>query len=349
MTIRAPALRIAVAGAGGVGRRHTALLREYPETVLCALIDPSPHARLLAEQEGVPAFASVEQFFDDGQRADGMILATPNHAHLAGAMSCLRHGVPALIERPVAAILADAQRLVIAQGTASVPLLVGHHRRHSPVLARARQHIAEGKLGSIVSLAGSALFHKPASYFTNAPWRSGTGGGPILINLTNEIDIMRYLLGEITAVQAMSSNAQRGFPVEDSVVVTLRFASGALGSFTLSDTAAAPPGWDLCGAGEQAGEDTYFIAGTQGSIALPSLRSWANPARRHWQEPLCESTLACEADDAMQRQLTHFCQVVRGEAAPLVTVKEAAESLRVTLAVADAARRGTTVYLDKGR
>ena len=77
-------------------------------------------------------------------------------------------------------------------------------------------------------------------------------------------------------MHAMASNAVRGFEVEDTAVISLRFASGALGSLTLSDTAASPRSWEQT-SGENPDfprhpeEDCCFITGTQGSLALPEL------------------------------------------------------------------------------
>ena len=139
--------------------------------------------------------------------------------------------------------------LAEAVARTGIPVLVGHHRRHNPINQRARALIAQGQLGRIVSATALATFLKPDPYFEVA-WRRQAGGGPILINLIHDIDMLRFLLGEVTEVQAMDSHAVRGFEVEDTAAAVLRFASGALATVIVSDATTSPWCWDMC-AGEQ--------------------------------------------------------------------------------------------------
>ena len=130
---------------------------------------------------------------------------------------------------------------------------------------------------------------KPDDYF-DVKWRRQRGGGPILINLIHDIDLMRYLFGEIESVQAQSSNAIRGFEVEDTAAAVLRFRNGALGTVTVSDTTAAPWNWDLS-AGEaerfpRQDVDAHFYSGTDGSLTLPRLQLWRYRDARGWHDPL---------------------------------------------------------------
>jgi predicted dehydrogenase len=349
---------IAVAGAGLIGRRHIELLQASPRTALHAVVDPTPSAPAFAQQLGVPHFSSLEELFlnADGNKPDGVILATPNHLHVSGALACAENGIPAIIEKPVADTLASGRRLVAALQNVQVPMLVGHHRRHSATLQRARQAIQSGALGKVVTVMGSAQFYKPDSYFEQGAWRKDFGGGPILINLIHEMDNLRYLCGEIASVHAIASNAVRGFAVEDTAVMTLTFTNGTLGTFVLSDTVASPRSWEQTSGENTAyprypSEDCYFIAGTKGSMAVPTLRTWtyaADGSEPGWWTPFVEETLAlatAEAVDPLAAQLDHFCDLIAGKATPIITVADALQSLLTVEAIRQSIATGQTVTL----
>lgn len=341
-------LRIAVAGAGLIGRRHAENLAASSRARLAAVADPSPDSVAWAAAQGVPHFESLRALLDAGQRPDGVILATPNHLHVDGAIACAEAGVPALIEKPVADSVAEGLRLARAVAAAGVPMLVGHHRRHSHTLRAAREVVASGELGRIVTVMGSAQFAKPDGYFEAGPWRTKAGGGPILINLIHEMDNLRYLCGEIASVHAVASNAVRGFEVEDTAVISLRFTSGALGSFTLSDAGAGPFSWELT-SGEnpdyphQHGQDCYVITGTRGTLAVPTMRTWRYAGEASWWLPLDQGGTPAVRNDPLAAQLDHFCDVIEGTVAPRATVADTLQSLRVVEAVRRSIETGAIV------
>ncbi len=344
--------RILVAGAGLIGRRHIEMIQASPRCELTGIVDPAAGVEKLARKVGVPLYRTLGDALAT-KHPDGVILATPNRLHVEGALECIRTGIPVLVEKPLAPTGEEGRRLCDAAERAGARVLVGHHRRHSPILEQACRIVRDGALGRIVAIQGSALFYKPDTYFEDAPWRRMAGGGPILINLVHEVDNLRSLCGEITAVQAFASNAARGFPVEDTVAITLRFAGGALGSFLLSDAAASPKSWEQTSM-ENADyaaypdEDCYVIAGTNGSLAAPSMRlkTYARNEDRSWRKPFREQVIAIERADPLARQLDHFCAVIRGEAEPLVTAQDGLRNVRVVEAVAAAARSGGTIGLD---
>ena len=319
-----------------------------------AVVDPAPSAAEYARSLGVPLYRTLSELLAQA-KPDGVVLATPNQLHVEQALECIAAGVPTLVEKPVAHTLVAGIRLCEAAEKADVPILVGHHRRHSAIIAKAVDVIASGALGTIVAVVGTALFYKAENegYFEGASaWRREPGGGPILLNMIHEISNVRALCGEIAAVQAFTSSATRKFPVEDTAAITLRFASGALGTFVLSDAAASNRSWEHT-SGEDPRyakahserDDCYVVAGTFGSLAIPTMRlaRYPSAAERSWHKPLEETVIPLEVVDPLQRQIAHFADVIRGVAKPLVSARDGLANLRVVDAIVEAAKSGRVV------
>jgi predicted dehydrogenase len=342
-------IRIAVAGAGYIGQAHMGVAQRSETCTLSAIVDPAPAAKAVASQAGVPLYKSLDELFKK-DRPDGVVLATPNQLHVEHAMHCIAEDMPTLLEKPIAPTVKQAEALVRAVEETQAKVLIGHHRAHSPIMARAKQVIDKGRLGALVAVMGSAVFFKPDHYFADAPWRREAGGGPILLNMIHEVHNLRILCGDIVAVQAFSSNATRGFSVEDTVAINLRFANGALGTFMLSDTAASARSWEQTSQENKAypsypDEDCYVIAGTFGSLSIPTMRlkTYGEADDRSWWKPFDVSVVEMTRDDPLAHQIEHFGQVVRGEAAPIVSARDGLQNLRITEAIVEAARSGLIV------
>ncbi|MCD9117153.1 Gfo/Idh/MocA family protein [Pseudomonas bijieensis] len=345
--------RIAVAGAGYIGQAHMGVLLQSPGCELAAVVDPSPSARALADKAGVPLYASLEALIET-DRPDGVVLATPNQLHVPHAELCVRAGLPMLLEKPIAPTVEEGRALVRLAEERNARILIGHHRAHSPIMAKAREVVQSGALGRLVSVMGSALFVKPDHYYVDAPWRREPGAGPILLNMIHEVHNLRMLCGEIIAVQAFASDAVRGFAVEDTVAINLRFASGALGTFMLSDTAASPRSWEQTSQENKAyptyeDEDCYVIAGTDGSLSIPTMRLKTYPRAedRSWWKPFEVGVVGMIREDPIMHQMEHFGAVVRGEVQPLVSARDGLVNLEITEAIGKAAKTGRVVELQQ--
>lgn len=343
--------RIAVAGAGYIGLAHIEVIRNNPLCTLSAIADPSPASRDFAASVGARHFQTLDELLAQ-DRPDGLVLATPNALHVPQALQCLAQGVPILLEKPIAPTLAEAMKLVEAVETQQGKILIGHHRAHSPIMAKAREVIASGELGKLVAVTGSATFYKPDSYFADGPWRKEPGGGPLLLNMIHEVHNLRILCGEIVAVQAFASHATREFAVEDTVAISLQFASGALGTFMLSDTAASARSWEQTSQENKAypsydDEDCYVVSGTRGSLSVPTMRLKTYPKLedRSWWKPFESATVEMVRDDPLKHQMAHFMQVIQGKAQPLVSARDGMLNLKVTQAIVQAAREGRTVQV----
>jgi predicted dehydrogenase len=343
--------RIAVAGAGYIGLAHMDAAVASSTVQLSAIVDPSPNAVTTAAKYGVPLYASLAELFAK-DKPDGVVLATPNQLHLAHAKECMDAGVPMLLEKPITPTLSEAEELVAYQHKSDATILIGHHRAHSPIMAKAREVIDSGKLGRLVAVMGSALFVKPDHYFDDGPWRREIGAGPILLNMIHEVHNLRTLCGEIAQVQALTSHAARGFAVEDTVAINLRFTSGVLGTFLLSDTAASAKSWEQTSQENTAypsydDEDCYTVAGTHGSLSIPTMRmkSYAKSEDRSWWKPFEVSVVDMQRSDPIAHQMAHFAKVLRGEAQPLVSAFDGMQNLKITEAIVQSAKTGQVIQL----
>jgi predicted dehydrogenase len=341
------ALRIAVIGAGAFGRRHVETLANEPLSTPVAIADPTPEAAAFAAARGLAHFADHEAMLDT-VRPDGAIIAAPNALHAPIGLACAARKVPMLVEKPIAETVEAAEALVAAGARTGTPVLVGHHRRYNPIIEKAREIVQGGGIGRLTAVTGLWLVKKPDEYFDVA-WRREPGGGPILINLIHDIDLLRFIAGEIAAVTAFTADAARGFPVEDSAAIALRFTSGAVGTITISDAVAAPWSWELTSREyamySPADENCLLLAGTEGALTVPKLELWRYHGAAGWTSPLARESLGAAPADPQARQIRHFCQVIRGAARPRIDGADATRTLAATLAVKQAAETGQPVTL----
>jgi len=343
-------ISVAVIGAGAIGRTHIDTLARHEGLRLGAIVDPMPGGAALAQTLGVPCLPDVASLIEKGL-AQAAIVATPNETHLPISAALLEAGMPVLLEKPVAESLNSALRLISVAERTGVPLLVGHHRRHNPIIRAAHAAIRTGRIGDLVMATVTCALAKPPSYF-EAAWRRTPGaGGPLLINLVHEIDLLRHFFGEIACVQAMTSHARRGFAVEDTAAIALTFADGGLATLCISDAATGPWAWDL-----SAGENpmrfpahpvtAHHYAGSRAGLSLPDLMLWEPEGEPDWTRRLMPSKLPVGPADPYEEQLRHFEALIRKGGAPLVSARDATANLIVLDAIRLAAERGTAVGVD---
>ena len=140
------AVRLVVVGAGLIGQRHIHRVLASEDAELLAIVDPSDNARDMAKQAKTTWYADLDAMLA-AEQPDGIVVATPNQLHVEHGLACIAAGIPALIEKPIAHDLEGGIQLVDASEKTGVPLLVGHHRRHNPLVQRAREAITSGSIG----------------------------------------------------------------------------------------------------------------------------------------------------------------------------------------------------------
>ena len=341
-------VRLGLLGTGLIGARHARMIASEPACRLAGVADPAPAAVAVAAEVGAPYYSSHEELLER-EALDGAVVATPTHLHVPLALECLSRKIPVLVEKPIAETVSAGREVVAAAEAAGVCAAVGHHRRFAPAVVETRSILGSGEIGRLIAVSGIWSLRKPDSYYSEAPWRASAGGGPLLINLIHDLDLLRYCCGEIESVYAETSKSERGFAVEESGVLTLRFASGALGSVAFADAAPSPWNWESS-AGDTpfvppTRENCYRFMGATGSLEFPRLAIWRHDAgcEPSWTEPIRKTSRETPVGDALRGQLYNFVSAIHGQTSPACTAADALATLAVVEAAHESARVGKAV------
>lgn len=226
-----PRTRIALVGAGRMGRVHLAALQNSSEIVVAGIVEPFADTRVRLEAEGLVVYESVSELLGSAS-LDGALIAAPTDQHPELVATLAAAGIPMLCEKPVGIRPEDAERATRAAADAGVLLQIGYWRRFVPQLRQLREQIAAGELGQI-SLLSCMQWD---SGLPSEQFRAHAGG--IMVDMgVHEFDQVRWLLGDefesIVAVPAGPSTAPRPATDPDSAVLLATTSSGAAVTISL--------------------------------------------------------------------------------------------------------------------
>lgn len=346
-------VNVAIIGVGLIGPRHAKTVLNSPEANLIAIVDFAPQSIELARSLGAQHYRSIQEMLVSPHKPDAAIICTPNHTHVALTKELVDGGVHVLVEKPVSTDIASGRDLLEhTSRNNAVHVLVGHHRRFNPYIIATKESITSGSIGDIIAINGLWTTYKPADYF-DAPtqWRAGKTGGVILINLIHEVDLLHYLFGPIARVHAEKTISRRGHEAEEGAAIVLRFSSGVVGTFLISDNLPSPHNFES-GTGEnplipKTGADFYRIFGTNGILSVPDMSRWSYDAgKKTWLEPIDKTKFPVVDGVPFEFQLDHFVKVIRGEELANCTVGTGLAALIVCEAVKQSIETGQTVEVE---
>ncbi|KAF2499978.1 NAD(P)-binding protein [Lophium mytilinum] len=341
-------VKLAVIGTGLIGPRHAEAVLTDPDAELSCIVDPSPAAGAVAERLKCPIYSSIQAMLASSSKPDAALVCTPNHTHVAVSKELLDGGLHVLCEKPISVDLQSGKELVDYAASRNLHLLIGHHRRFNRYVITTKQLVPS--LGRIIALNGLWTSYKPPEYFDPpTEWRRLESAGPILINLIHEIDILNHLFGPITRVHAEATPKQREHAVEEGAAIILKFASGAVGTFVLSDAIPSPYSFEA-GTGENptipyTGQDFYRIFGTNASLSVPDMHLWSYPSgQKSWTETIDSKKVEVEEMKApFELQVAHFVKVIRGQEEPSCSGKDGLRAVVVCEAIKKALKQGGSV------
>ncbi len=331
-------IRTALIGCGKVGQIHAAALRELPESEFVAVCDNNAErAAAFATRFGVRPYTDLGTLLKEAA-PHAIVVGTPHPLHAAPVIQAAQAGVSALVEKPLAASLADCDAMIAAARKAGTNLGVISQRRMYEPVRRMKTAIDAGKIGRPILGVFSMFSWRDQAYYQSDPWRGqwATEGGGVLVNQSpHQLDLLQWFMGEIDEITGCWANLNHPYiEVEDTALAMIRFKSGGLGSIvtSLSQRPGIYTKVHIHGAsGSSIGVETdrgaTFVAGVS-EIADPPLNDL-------WTIPGEEGLLAgFQAEDRARfravnatthyhaLQIQDFLQAVRDDRPPLVTGEE---------------------------
>ncbi len=307
------AMRLGLVGAGGIAQAYLTGLEGCGFARLTAIADTRPEAaRAAAELVGCPAFDSHTALAESGA-CEAVIVATPPNTHAGIVADLLDRGLPVLCEKPLTTDVPSMYALKAAAERSGVMLTMASKFRFVEDMIRAKSLAASGVIGEVVQLDNAFTGRVDMAKRWNSD-PAVSGGGVIIDNGTHSVDIVRYLLGPITEVQAVTLPRVQVLPVEDSAALMAQTAAGAVAHIDLT--------WSL-----DKQLDCYVtLYGTQGLIRI----GWRESKyRRNGAADWVVFGKGYDKVAALRRQVENFCKAVRGTELPLITLEDAVASVEV--------------------
>ncbi len=314
-------MRVALIGAGGIGKTHQQAYAAWPEQCeIVAVVDVvAAAAESLAQTANTVAFTDPTQMMDE-VAPDAVSICTPPHEHLPLAQAAAQRGIHVLCEKPPARTLAETQALVdaFAGGPGSNKAILQFafcHRFHQPI-QQAQALLASGKLGDLVHIDNRFAFRFDG---VESRWFSDpdvSGGGIIIDTLVHSVDIFRTLAGEIATVHASATNRLPALDgrVEDTASLLVTSESGVLGTLSCSWATALP-------------RFSLTLFGTKGEAVIDYANDGGVQVRTVDEEAW--SQMAFDAPDRFAQQAKHFLDCIAQGKMPLVTGADGLAVMRV--------------------
>ena len=258
-------LRVALVGCGAISQMHLLGIREgAPRTDVVAAVDPDvARAAELAASTGAQAYGSLDEALGAGG-FEAVLLLLPHALHEDVALRCFAAGKHVLLEKPMAPDPEACARILEAARRAGTVFMVGENAQYWPEVMTARDLLAEGVIGDVVTARACIFFPPLASYYGGErPWRfdlAAAGGGIAVDTGSHWIRPLRMWLGEVDEVVAALGRPFAAMEGESLVRALLRFRSGVVASFDalLSEAPLAP-------------ELLFRITGSAGEITIDGL------------------------------------------------------------------------------
>jgi predicted dehydrogenase len=257
-------VRLGIIGMGNIGKYHADYLlnNKVNRCELAAVCSTTPTK--LDKYKPLKIFYDGEKLIRS-REVDAVLIATPHYSHTTLGLIALQNGIHLMVEKPISAHKADAERLIAAHERNPKVVFAGMFQlRTEPRYLRIQKLIQSGELGDIVRVSWIITdWYRTEAYYSSGGWRAtwkGEGGGVLLNQCLHNLDTLQWLCGMPSKVRGFCQlGRHHDIEVEDNVTAYLEYPNRATGVFITST-------------GEAPGTNRFEIAGTRGKIVVENDR-----------------------------------------------------------------------------
>lgn len=237
-------MHMGIIGGGNISETHARAAREVPGVTIAAVFGSNADkVKRLASEHHASACTNFSDFLSH-RPMDFVAIGSPSGLHGEQGIAAANRGLHVLTEKPLEINTTRADALIAATEKAGVKLGVFFQDRFKADLLLLKKWVDGGLLGKLILADARVKWFRPPNYYGDSKWR-GTraldGGGALINQAIHTIDLLLWMCGDIRAVQGTRSTALHNIEAEDTLVATLEFANGALGS--VQATTSAYPGY----------------------------------------------------------------------------------------------------------
>jgi UDP-N-acetyl-2-amino-2-deoxyglucuronate dehydrogenase len=233
-------VRIGLIGGGNISETHARAASEIPGVSVAAVYGTNAEKVAgLSAQYGATPYADFDKFLSH-KPMDLVAIGSPSGVHAEQGIAAAHKGLHVLTEKPLDINTVRADQLIAATEQARVKLGVFFQDRFKTDLIRLKELVADGILGKLILVDARVKWFRPPSYYGDSKWR-GTlrldGGGALINQAIHTLDLLLWVCGEVSAVEAVRRTALHTIEAEDTLVASLEFKNGAIGGFQAATSA----------------------------------------------------------------------------------------------------------------
>lgn len=336
-------LRVAIVGAGLIGRKRALALQAFPDCRLAVSVDINAEAaRELAREFGGDAETDWENIIRR-RDVDIVVVATPNHLLAPVSIAALKTGKHVLCEKPLGRNAGESRRIIAAARAGGGTLKTGFNHRHHPALNRAKTVVDRGDIGRILYLRCRYGHGGRPGY--NKEWRAEkalSGGGELLDQGVHVVDLMRWLAGDFEEVFGVTRTAYWEMDVEDNAFALFTRHDGLAAFFHTSWTQ-----WKNLFSLEIFGRQGYLVvSGLGGSYGEENLTVGRNVAQGRSPD---EEVIAFPGPDiSWQEEWREFLAAIKEKREPLGSGRDGLLANAMIEAVYRSAKTNRPAKIDRG-